>query len=111
MGDIGRGPERPGNVSRMKRMFAVVALLAALGALFKLALKDGGPAVPLVGPTAPSAPGNGDRDPESGVRARYTNPSDRALVRPSPVSYPHSPFPSNPPATLPCLSPLTNPTL
>jgi hypothetical protein len=64
----------------MKRTFAVVALLAALGVLFKLALKDGGPATSSVGPRALGASGGGDSDPERAVRARYTHPRDRALV-------------------------------
>ncbi|HMB04641.1 MAG TPA: hypothetical protein VKP69_12985 [Isosphaeraceae bacterium] len=66
----------------MKRTFAVVALLAALGVLSKLALKD----VPSRGVgrassrpegaiTAPAGP-----DPEAVLRAKYATPRDRALV-------------------------------
>src|SRR6266511_1364114 len=64
----------------MKRTFAVVALLAALGVLCKLALKEGastggdrpGLDVALVGPAAP--------DPEAKLCARYPDPRDRDLV-------------------------------
>ncbi len=64
----------------MKRSFAVVALLAALGVLCKLALKDGGPP-PLAPPNlgtkiSQSAP----VDLEAEVRARYTRPEDKALI-------------------------------
>ena len=67
----------------MKRTFAAVALLAALGVLCKLALKGGGAAG---GPDAPAAAlgGAGDRpgepDPADALLARYPNPADRALV-------------------------------
>jgi len=61
----------------MKRTFAVVALLAALGVLSKLALK---PKAPSVGPAqAPSAASSGERadgrgasDPQSELRQRYS---------------------------------------
>ncbi|MBV8605940.1 MAG: hypothetical protein JO034_00565 [Singulisphaera sp.] len=64
----------------MKRTFAVVALLAALGVLCKLALKEGAstggnrpaPDAALMGPAAP--------DPEAELRARYPDPRDRELV-------------------------------
>ncbi len=71
----------------MKRTFAAVMLLAALGVLFKLALKDGGA---IANPDAdtgstfavsrgasPAAP---VPDPEAAIRARYTDPRDRQLV-------------------------------
>jgi hypothetical protein len=66
----------------MKRTFAVVALLAALGVLFKLALKDARP----VGDRFESAQANAradedvEPDPEAALLARYANPRDRALV-------------------------------
>jgi hypothetical protein len=63
----------------MKRTFAVVALLGALGVLLKLALKepsavsrDQSGHVPGVAAAAP--------DPEAALRARYPRPEDRALV-------------------------------
>jgi hypothetical protein len=67
----------------MKRTFAVVALLAALGVLSKLAWKGTpgehrtNPGASPIGSTAarPSEP-----DPESALRARYPDPRDRALV-------------------------------
>ena len=58
----------------MKRTFAAVALLAALGVLFKLALKDVRSPAPGV-TTASQAPAI---DPVAALRARY--PADRALV-------------------------------
>lgn len=63
----------------MKRTFAVVALLAALGVLLKLSLKD---TAPLGGPgAAAEAPaGEGSPSPEAELLARYTDPDDRALV-------------------------------
>jgi len=68
----------------MKRTFAVVALLAALGVLVKLAKKEfpahpGAPRPILAGAdstaTAPSTP-----DPEAQLRAKYPRPADRELV-------------------------------
>ena len=65
----------------MKRTFAAVVLLAALGVLFKLALKDGGA---LAHPGADSiiteGPALAAPDPEAALRARYTDPRDRELV-------------------------------
>lgn len=66
----------------MKRTFAAVALLAALGVLFKLALKDGPTA------TRSDSPGNvpiaaapdSEIDPLAALLARYPEPADRALV-------------------------------
>src|SRR4051812_45673055 len=73
----------------MKRTFALVALLAALGVLCKLSLKEnatakggaggereGSSGVPGVAKPAPKS------DPESELRARYANkdPRDLALV-------------------------------
>ena len=63
----------------MKRTFAAVVLLAALGVLLKLALKEGGPAVVdqgvrVEGPSAAPAV-----DPEAELLARY--PGEGDLVR------------------------------
>jgi hypothetical protein len=69
----------------MKRTFAVVALLAALGVLFKLALKDGRRSDGLVPASViRSAPAV---DPEAEVLARYTEPNDRALVQRTLAAY------------------------
>lgn len=64
----------------MKRTFAVVALLAALGVLFKLALKDTHPVGDRFESAPTSARADADPDPEAAVLARYGNPRDRALV-------------------------------
>src|SRR5262245_14150700 len=69
----------------MKRTFAAVALLAALGVLCKLALKDAGPArgpegaamAPAADPSASRSPA---ADPLDALRDRYPDPRDRALV-------------------------------
>ncbi len=63
----------------MKRTFAVVALLAGLGVLFKLAFKEDGAAVETPAASHPGA-GPVGPDPEALLRARYTEPGDRALV-------------------------------
>lgn len=62
----------------MKRTFAAVALLAALGVLFKLAMKDGGSRAG-VDPVdaAVAAPAVA---PEADLLARYTDPADREVV-------------------------------
>ncbi len=64
----------------MKRLFAAVALLAALGVLTKLAWKT--PAAPGVGKADPGAAVDlskaGRPDPDAEIRARY--PDDRPLV-------------------------------
>src|SRR5881398_3516520 len=72
----GTGPHRARDSSPMKRTFAVVGLLAALGVLFKLALKEG--PGPGAGRTARDAtlPGPDSPDPEAELRARYTDPRD-----------------------------------
>ena len=62
----------------MKRMFAAVALLAALGILFKLAVKDVRPG-PQPYQKVPGAADPSD-DPEALLRARYSQPADRSLV-------------------------------
>lgn len=61
----------------MKRTFAAVALLAALGVLFKLAFKTAPPRAGdhPVQRYEPAAP-----DPEAELRARYDEPKDRELV-------------------------------
>ena len=79
----------------MKRTFALVALLAALGVLCKLTLKEapragtgagvgvGVGALDLAGPSAtvPIASGNATAaDPSAELLARYPAPKDRALV-------------------------------
>ncbi len=56
----------------MKRMFAAVILLAALGVLFKLALKDSRQPAATTTTDAPAV------DPAEALQARY--PDDRALV-------------------------------
>jgi hypothetical protein len=61
----------------MKRTFAVVALLAALGVLLKLSVKDApAPGRPLPAPGASAAPEG--PDPEAVLLAKY--PQDRDLV-------------------------------
>lgn len=62
----------------MKRTFAVVALLAALGVLCKLALKDvpERPRLPVAAPVA----GPAEPDAEAALLARYPRPADRALA-------------------------------
>src|SRR4051794_11399414 len=72
-----------GTCHQMKRTFAFVALLAALGVLCKLTLKD----VPSAGgERGRSGVGSGATpltvapDPEAELLARYTEPRDRALV-------------------------------
>src|SRR5215218_1018225 len=71
------GPTR--DSSPMKRMFAVVALLAALGVLLKLALKEN-PTRPGERAVGPPAAGVAAADPEGELLARYPKPDDRALV-------------------------------
>jgi hypothetical protein len=63
----------------MKRTFAVVVLLAALGALIKLGLKNGEPNLGGASSSA-SAPGRPPADPEAELRARFASPDERALV-------------------------------
>ncbi|HWE37255.1 MAG TPA: hypothetical protein VG406_11870 [Isosphaeraceae bacterium] len=61
----------------MKRTFAAVALLAALGVLLKLAAKDA--ARPAVAPVASGPASTGpEPDPDAAILARY--PDDRPLV-------------------------------
>ena len=64
----------------MQRTFAVVALLAALGVLFKLALKE----VPPTGGERPSRDAIHSSpavpDPEAELRRSYAEPHDRELV-------------------------------
>jgi hypothetical protein len=68
----------------MKRTFAVVALLAALGVLCKLTLKEspsrGGPRTESRFERVGAAASSSEPDPEAVLRARYTGPDDRALV-------------------------------
>ncbi|SIO30098.1 hypothetical protein SAMN05444166_3609 [Singulisphaera sp. GP187] len=66
----------------MKRTFAVVALLAALGVLFKLSMKEL-PERPTARPgTAPAGAlvSSPSADPEAELLARYPRPSDRELA-------------------------------
>jgi len=66
----------------MKRMFALVALLAALGVFFKLAFKEGGAGrVPADRPVAGVSGPADEADPGSALLARYPAPRDRELVR------------------------------
>src|SRR4051794_17321017 len=65
----------------MKRTFAVVALLAALGVLIKLALKEEFPtggAAPVASESAAAGPARPDA--EAALLARYPASSDRQLV-------------------------------
>jgi hypothetical protein len=69
----------------MNRTFAAVALLAALGVFFKLALKQGGAvggpgASPVAAGGAGAGAGAPAVDPEAALRAKYTDPRDRELV-------------------------------
>jgi hypothetical protein len=78
----------------MKRTFALVALLAALGVLCKLTLKQ----APLAGEQSKTASVAGSSgttatvtvDPEADLRARYGAPRDRALVERTLVKYHHN---------------------
>jgi hypothetical protein len=63
----------------MKRTFAAVVLLAALGILLKLALKEGGPAGNRSIEPVESSSGPPSIDPEVALLERY--PADRELVR------------------------------
>ena len=64
----------------MKRTFAVVVLLAALGVLLKLALKEGPAAGRTTGPARVEGPASPAAvDPEVELLARY--PADADLVR------------------------------
>ena len=67
----------------MKRTFATVALLAALGVLCKLALRDSGTnGSGSLATTAaqPTSAGGAKTDPEEAILARYPNPVDREVV-------------------------------
>lgn len=64
----------------MKRTFAAVALLAALGVLFKLALKTPTPADNPSGTVVARAEDEAGSSPEAALRTRYTAPRDRELV-------------------------------
>src|SRR5947209_7556633 len=63
----------------MKRTFAAVVLLAALGILLKLALKEGSQPGNRPLEVVGTAPGTPTIDPEVALLARY--PADRDLVR------------------------------
>jgi hypothetical protein len=63
----------------MKRTFAAVVLLAALGVLFKLALKDVGPAPGPGTADTPATPAAAP-DPLATLLARHDNPRDRPLI-------------------------------
>lgn len=73
----------------MKRAFAIVALLGALGLFFKLAFKEGG-GQPLAGPqqNQAGAPGKSQAELEAELIARY--PKDRALVERTLEKYRHT---------------------
>jgi len=73
----------------MKRTFAVVALLAALGVLSKLALKETALVQAPAGPAA-AREGVGEGDPEAAVLARYPDPRDHALVERTLKTYRHT---------------------
>lgn len=62
----------------MKRTFAAVALLAALGVFLKLALKGAPGEAPGTDPAPAAAAAR--VDPEAALRARYADPRDRDLV-------------------------------
>ena len=80
----------------MKRTFALVALLAALGVLCKLTLKE----APSAGADSRTARAIGTGttattsasipDPEAELRAQYTDPKDRALVERTLAKYRHN---------------------
>jgi hypothetical protein len=78
----------------MKRTFALVALLAALGVLCKLAFKQAPPAgehaqtAGVAGGAGATAPVSAD--PEAELRARYSAPRDRALVDRALAKYHHN---------------------
>jgi hypothetical protein len=77
----------------MKRSFAVVLGLAALGILIKLAGKEWSPtAVRTMAPTAPVAtePSPVAANLEDALRARYTDPKDQALVERTLRKYHHN---------------------
>ena len=63
----------------MKRTFAAVVLLAALGVLLKLAFKPAPPRLPER-PSPSDVARAVEPDPEAELRARYSDPKDRALV-------------------------------
>ncbi len=63
----------------MKRTFAAVVLLAALGVLLKLTVKEGGPAIVDRAARVETSPAAPAFDPEADLLARY--PADRELVR------------------------------
>ena len=69
----------PGPLALMKRTFAAVVLLAALGVLLKLGLKEGGPASVATDDRAAVGLDPTPVDPEVDLLARY--PDDRDLVR------------------------------
>jgi hypothetical protein len=78
----------------MKRTFALVALLAALGVLCKLALKEVPPGMPHskaggagVSATATAA---ATVDPETELRDRFADPRDRELVDRTLAKYHHN---------------------
>lgn len=62
----------------MKRMFAVVALLAALGVIVKLAVKEG-PSRTVVDVISPNE-ANSTVDPATTLLAKYPDPADQKLV-------------------------------
>jgi hypothetical protein len=73
----------------MKRTFAVVALLAALGVLLKLAVKEG--PTPLADrPTAEVASDRPAPDPDAALAAGYADPAQRALVERVVKTYGHN---------------------
>ncbi len=73
----------------MKRTFAVVALLAALGIFCKLALKEPGRALVDRERAAMSATNlhPAEVNPEDALRARYTSPADRDIVERTLTTY------------------------
>ena len=66
----------------MKRLFAAVFLLGALGAMFKLAFKETGPGPSSALPAGPAGAADeyGPEGPLAALRAKYPNPADRELV-------------------------------
>jgi hypothetical protein len=78
----------------MKRTFALVALLAALGVLCKLTLKQAPP--PREGANAGGAAATSSAtraaklDPEADLRAQYAAPQERALVDRTLAAYHHN---------------------
>src|SRR4051794_34844475 len=80
----------PRDLALMKRTFAVVALLAALGVMFKLAWKETPRSVGERPGYGEAVDGAIASDPEAELRARYPRPADRELVERTLQRYRHN---------------------